>query len=164
MRFARESSVSLHGPASADPHGLLVTHTSDPTPADPPPASAPRVLIADDHEDSRDALKALLEAFGYGVVVAANGEEAVAQARGARPQLILMDVMMPVVDGLAATRRIREDASLPRIPIVAVTALNDAAERMLQAGCDDYVVKPIDIRSFLVKVPGWLAIRSAERS
>jgi CheY-like chemotaxis protein len=128
--------------------------------APPPPAGAPpRVLIADDHEDSREALRALLEAFGYGVVDASNGAEAVAQARGTHPQLILMDVMMPEVDGVAATRQIRDDASLPRMPIVAVTALDEAGERMLQAGCDDFLVKPIDIRSFIVRVPQWLAIR-----
>jgi CheY-like chemotaxis protein len=66
---------------------------------------------------------------------------------------------MPEVDGLAATRQIREDPSLPRMPIVAVTALDEAGERMLQAGCDDFLVKPIDIRSFIVRVPEWLAIR-----
>jgi CheY-like chemotaxis protein len=119
----------------------------------------PRVLIADDHEDSREALRALLEAFGYGVVVASNGEEAVAQARGAHPQLILMDVMMPGVDGLSATRQIRADPTLPRMPIIAVTALDEAAERMLEAGADGFVVKPIDIRSFIVRVPQWLSIR-----
>jgi CheY-like chemotaxis protein len=120
------------------------------------------VLIADDHEDSREALKALLEAFGYGVVVAANGAEAVAQARGTQPQLILMDVMMPEVDGLSATRQIRADPSLPRMPIIAVTALDEAGERMLQAGADEFLVKPIDIRSFIVRVPEWLSIRGDE--
>lgn len=121
-----------------------------------------RVLIADDHADSRDALKALLEACGYGVLVATNGAEAVAQARGAQPDLIFMDVMMPEVDGLSATRQIRADPSLPRMPIVAVTAMDEAAERMLQAGCDDFLVKPIDIRSFIVRVPEWLRLSPPE--
>jgi CheY-like chemotaxis protein len=130
-------------------------------PQTPAGSRAPaRVLIADDHQDSREALRALLEACGYRVVVASNGAEAVDLARDARPQLILMDVMMPDVDGLDATRQIRADPALPRIPIVAVTALDEAAERMMQAGCDDFLVKPIDIRSFMVRVPQWLSLCS----
>jgi CheY-like chemotaxis protein len=128
----------------------------------PDGGASPRVLIADDHEDSREALKALLEAFGYRVVVAANGAEAVEKARGAQPQLILMDVMMPVVDGLSATQQIRADPTLPRMPIIAVTAMDGAAERMLQAGCDDFMVKPIDIRSFIVRVPEWLSMHRGD--
>jgi CheY-like chemotaxis protein len=125
--------------------------------ARPEPGEQPRVLIADDNEDSREALKALLEAFGYGVLLATNGVEAVERARDGLPHLILMDVMMPEMDGLSATRRIRSDPSLPRMAIVAVTALDGAVDRLLQAGCDDVVVKPIDIRSFIVRVPQWLS-------
>lgn len=134
----------------------LETPAPQQSPADP--RAPARVLIADDHHDSREALRALLEACGYRVVVASNGAEAVAQARGIRPQLILMDVMMPELDGLDATRQIRADPALPRMPIVAVTARDDAAGPMLQAGCDDFLVKPIDIRSFIVRVPQWLSL------
>lgn len=120
------------------------------------PAGA-TVLIAEDHEDSRDALRTLLEAFGYRVLLAGNGFEAVDQARLHRPDLILMDMMMPRMDGLEATRVLRADAALPRIPIVAVTAMEGARERVLAAGCDDWVAKPIDIRAFLARLPGWLS-------
>jgi len=125
------------------------------------PERAATVLIAEDHEDSRDALRTLLEAFGYQVIVAANGLEAVAQARAHRPDLILMDMMMPGMDGLEATRTLRADAELPRIPIVAVTAMEGARERVLDAGCDDWVAKPIDIRGFLARLPGWLGTAHA---
>jgi CheY-like chemotaxis protein len=114
------------------------------------------VLIAEDHEDSRDALCTLLEAFGYRVHLAANGFEAVAEARARRPDLILMDMMMPGMDGLEATRTLRADPDFPRVPIVAVTAMEGAKDRVLAAGCDDWVAKPIDIRSFLARIPGWL--------
>ncbi len=114
------------------------------------------VLIAEDHEDSRDALCTLLEAFGYQVHLAANGFEAVAEARARRPDLILMDMMMPGMDGLEATRTLRADPDFPRVPIVAVTAMEGARDRVMEAGCDDWVSKPIDIRAFLARLPGWL--------
>jgi CheY-like chemotaxis protein len=119
------------------------------------------VLIAEDHEDSRDALCTLLEAFGYQVHLAANGVEAVAEARAHRPDLILMDMMMPGMDGLEATRTLRSDPDFPRIPIVAVTAMDGARERVLAAGCDDWVAKPLDIRAFLARLPVWLAPAAA---
>ena len=119
-------------------------------------AGGATVLIAEDHEDSRDALCTLLEAFGYRVHLAANGYEAVAEARARRPDLILMDMMMPGMDGLEATRTLRSDPDFPRIPIVAVTAMEGARERVLDAGCDDWVPKPIDIRAFLARLPVWL--------
>ena len=136
---------------------MSLTRSSEPSATE---AAQPRVLIAEDHADSREALRALLEACGYRVSVAANGAEAVAQARGTLPHLILMDVMMPEVDGLAATLEIRSDPSIPHMPIVAVTAVDDAAERMLQAGCDDFMVKPIDIRSLIVRLPQWLSLQT----
>lgn len=120
-------------------------------------AGGATVLIAEDHEDSRDALCTLLEAFGYQVHLAANGYEAVAEARAIRPDLILMDMMMPGMDGLEATRTLRSDPDFPRIPIVAVTAMEGARDRVLAAGCDDWVAKPLDIRSFLARLPVWLA-------
>jgi CheY-like chemotaxis protein len=123
----------------------------------PAPGGGATVLIAEDHEDSRDALCTLLEAFGYHVHLAANGYEAVAEARAVRPDLILMDMMMPGMDGLEATRTLRSDPDFPRIPIVAVTAMEGARDRVLAAGCDDWVAKPLDIRSFLARLPVWLA-------
>lgn len=124
--------------------------------ASPDVSGGSTVLIAEDHEDSRDALRTLLEAFGYTVRIAANGFEAVADARAHHPDLILMDMMMPGMDGLEATRTLRADPEFPRIPIVAVTAMEGARERVLEAGCDDWVAKPIDIRAFLARLPVWL--------
>ncbi len=147
-------------PAAADPVPLPSAARLPRSPStgerEPAHEHAATVLIAEDHEDSRDALRTLLEAFGYRVLVAANGVEAVATARAHRPDLILMDMMMPGMDGLEATRILRADASLPHIPIVAVTAMEGARDRVLAAGCDDWVSKPIDIRAFLARLPDWL--------
>ena len=116
------------------------------------------ILVAEDHPDSRDALQTLLEALGHRVVVAADGREAVARALEEHPALILMDVMMPEMDGLEATRALRQEATMGAVPIIAVTALEGARERALEAGCDDYVTKPIELASFLKKLEGWLAV------
>ncbi|HEX2078931.1 MAG TPA: response regulator [Longimicrobium sp.] len=118
-------------------------------------ARPPLVLIAEDHEDSRDALKTLLDAFGYRVVEAGNGREAVELAVAERPDLILMDMMMPKVDGFQATREIRMVEGLKGVPILALTAMEGARERALQAGCDDLVPKPLDVRAFLDQVRVW---------
>ncbi len=112
--------------------------------------------MAEDHEDSREALRALLEAFGFHVVLAANGREAVEQTLAAHPDLILMDIMMPDVDGFEATRRIRSMAATRRVPIIAVTAMDGAHSLALEAGADDCVRKPVEIRGLLEKVNGWL--------
>jgi CheY-like chemotaxis protein len=119
-------------------------------------SSSPTILIAEDHEDSREALRTLLDAFGYRVETANNGREAVEAALAQQPDLILMDVMMPELDGFEATRRLREHTGFRQVPIVALTAMEGARERVMAAGCDDYVAKPIDVRSFLGRVEGWL--------
>ena len=135
---ARVTSLSTFVPPRADP--------------DAPPV----VLIAEDHQDSRDALSTLLDALGYRVLVAGNGAEAVEVARASRPDLILMDMMMPSVDGFEATRTLRADAGFRQVPIVAITAMEGAREAVFEAGCSDVVVKPIDIRHFLLRLPVWL--------
>jgi CheY-like chemotaxis protein len=118
--------------------------------------SANKVLIVEDHRDSREALKALFEAFGYHVIEATNGREGVQLALSERPGVILMDIMMPEMDGFDAARRIREQPELVNIPIIAVTAMEGARELALQAGMSDYVRKPVDIRGLLNKVSGLL--------
>ena len=115
------------------------------------------ILVAEDHLDSRDALKTLLEAVGYDVVVATDGRQAVARAMESHPALILMDMMMPEMDGLDATRTLRQRAEMHDVPIVALTALEGVRESVLEAGCDDYVTKPIDLPAFLKKLEQWLA-------
>ena len=117
---------------------------------------APVVLIAEDHEDSRDALRTLLDAFGFRVVEAGNGREAVERALAERPDVILMDMMMPYVDGFQATREIRAVEDLRGVPILAITAMEGARQRVLDAGCDDLVPKPIDVRAFLEQIRAWV--------
>jgi CheY-like chemotaxis protein len=116
------------------------------------------ILVAEDHLDSRDALRALLEAFGYDVVVAVNGRQAVDVALSACPDLILMDIMMPELDGFEATRELRRHERTARTPIIAVTAMEGAHHLAMQAGANDYVRKPIDIRGLVAKVHNWLKI------
>jgi CheY-like chemotaxis protein len=81
----------------------------------------------------------------------------VEQARRHHPDLILMDMMMPGVDGFQATRTLRADDGFREVPIVAITAMEGAREAVIEAGCDDVVVKPIDIRAFLDRLPSWVA-------
>ena len=104
------------------------------------------VMVVEDFEDNRFMMRRLLEMSGYQVVEAINGEEAVKLAVEEKPALILMDLSLPLLDGLAATRRIREHAALRQVPIVAISA-HDTADfhaDALAAGCNDYVTKPID--------------------
>ncbi|HWW75792.1 MAG TPA: response regulator [Pyrinomonadaceae bacterium] len=106
----------------------------------------PVVLVVEDFEDNRFMMRRLLEMSGYRVVEAVNGNQAVEMAASERPDIILMDLSLPQLDGLAATRRIRTQEGLGRVPIVAVSA-HDSADfhaEALAAGCNEYVTKPID--------------------
>jgi CheY-like chemotaxis protein len=116
------------------------------------PASLPKILVAEDHHDSRDALRMLLEAFDFDVVVAENGAQAIERALGDRPDLILMDIMMPEMDGLEAIRRLRREKSMTKVPIIAVTAMEGAHGPSLQAGASDFVRKPVDTNLLLKKI------------
>ena len=104
------------------------------------------VLLVEDTEDNRFMMRRLLEMTGYRVVEAMNGEEAVKLAQKESPQLILMDLSLPVIDGLAATRLIRKLPELESTPIIAVSAhdTDDFQFEAIQAGCNSYVTKPID--------------------
>lgn len=109
------------------------------------------VLIADDFADMRALLRQMLELHDYRVVEAADGQEAVEMAQRTCPNLILMDLNMPLVDGLAATRQIRECKDGCRnVPILAITAFDTYGmkEAAIEAGCDDYITKPIDSDEF----------------
>ena len=103
-------------------------------------------LVVEDFEDSRFMMRRLLEMAGYNVLEASDGEQAVKMAVEARPVLILMDLSLPKLDGLAATRQIRQKRGLKAVPIVAVSAHDSPESRTeaLAAGCDEYVTKPID--------------------
>lgn len=103
-------------------------------------------LVVEDFEDSRFMMRRLLEMAGYEVHEASDGEQAVRIAVEVRPALILMDLSLPKMDGLAATRQIRHKKGLKHLPIIAVSAHDSAESRRdaLAAGCDEYVTKPID--------------------
>ncbi len=105
-----------------------------------------RLLLVEDSEDNRFMLRRLLEIGGYQVVEAVNGPDAVRIAEQGRPHLILMDLSLPIIDGLSATRKIRQMPKLANVPIIAVSA-HDSADfhtQALEAGCDGYITKPID--------------------
>jgi two-component system, cell cycle response regulator DivK len=114
------------------------------------------ILIAEDHLDSRDAMRTLFEAFGYRVVEAVNGRQAVDLAIERQPDIILMDIMMPELDGFEATRELRRHPNTHSTPIIAVTAMEGAQHLALQAGASDYVRKPVDIQRLVAKVKDWL--------
>ena len=106
----------------------------------------PTVLVVEDFEDNRFMMRRLLEMSGYKVVEAVNGRQAVESAAAESPDIILMDLSLPLLDGLAATRKIREQGGASRVPIIAVSA-HDSADfhaEALAAGCNEYVTKPID--------------------
>jgi len=103
-------------------------------------------LVVEDFEDSRFMMRRLLEMAGYRVVEATDGEQAVKLAIQENPALILMDLSLPKLDGLSATKRIRSRKRFARLPIVAVSAHDSPESRQeaLEAGCDEYIAKPID--------------------
>ena len=103
-----------------------------------------KILIVEDDLDIVDLLQRQVKALGYDSIVAGNGKEAVDMATSQLPHLILMDIMLPVMDGLDATRQIRQNPKTNSIPIIAVTALSSRRdkEKCLQSGCDDYLSKP----------------------
>ena len=108
--------------------------------------SRPTVLVVEDFEDNRFMMRRLLEMSGYYVVEAVNGKQAVEKAESERPDIILMDLSLPQLDGLAATRQIRGRDGMDKVPIIAVSA-HDSADfhaQALAAGCNEYVTKPID--------------------
>lgn len=114
----------------------------------------PVVLIVDDAPAGQQALQALLEGQGYRLVMAANGLEALECACRENPDAILLDVMMPVMDGFEVCRRLRRDPQLAEVPVVMVTALDDRPSRLagLEAGADDYIIKPFDRAELLARL------------
>jgi len=117
-----------------------------------------RILVVDDQEDLRGVLRDLLTGSGYTVIEAADGEAGVVTAKSDRPDLILMDIQMPVIDGYEATRLIKVDPDLKPIPIVAVSsfAMKGDEEKARAAGCDHYVTKPYSLMQLLRLIRGLL--------
>ena len=117
-----------------------------------------RILIIEDQEDNRTIMRDLLTGAGFELIEAADGEEGVNLAQRERPDLILMDIQLPVIDGYEATRRIKAIVELKSIPIIAVTsyALSGDEAKARAAGCDAYVAKPFSPRLLLAKVREFL--------
>ncbi len=123
-----------------------------------------RILIVDDHEDNIEILRARLETSGYIIDSAADGEEALRCVREVPPDLILLDVMLPLMDGHEVARRIKGDTSLPFIPIIMQTALDTTESKVLGlgAGADDYVSKPINFAELEARVRSMLRIKALQ--
>jgi len=117
-----------------------------------------RIMIVEDTADNRQIMRDLLSAAGYDLVEAVDGAAGVQLATTERPDLILMDIQLPVIDGYEATRRIKADPALAHIPIIAVTsyALSGDEAKARAAGCDGYVAKPFSPRQLLAKVREFL--------
>ena len=118
------------------------------------------ILVVDDYSDNRTLLSAWLRAKGFKVVEAEDGKQGVLQANRSHPDLILMDLAMPELDGVEATRQIRERHTLARTPIFAITAYGtyDVKQDALAAGCNDVLAKPLDLESLLLKIKLALAV------
>jgi two-component system, cell cycle response regulator DivK len=113
-----------------------------------------RILVVEDQEDNRQILRDLLASGGFDMIEAENGADAITAAEANRPDLILMDIQLPLLDGYEATRRIKANPDLKSIPIIVVTsyALSGDEDRARRAGCDDYVAKPFSPRALLAKI------------
>jgi two-component system cell cycle response regulator DivK len=122
------------------------------------------ILIVEDNEMNRDMLSRRLERKGYQILIAVDGQMGVDVARAKKPDLVLMDMSLPVVDGWEATRRMKADVALKHIPVIALTAhamANDRA-KALEAGCNDYDTKPIELPRLLGKIETLLSSAASE--
>jgi len=118
----------------------------------------PKVLLVEDNEDNREALSRHLRRKGYEVLIAVDGQQGVEKARAEVPDLVLMDMSLPVLDGWEATRQLKADPRTRAIPVVALTAHAMAGDRekALEAGCDDYDTKPVEFARLLGKIQSLL--------
>ena len=117
-----------------------------------------KILLVEDNEMNRDMLSRRLERRGFQVVMALDGAQGVAMAQSEKPDLILMDMSLPVIDGWEATRRVKANDETRIIPIIALTAhaMSDDREKAMEAGCDEYDTKPIDLERLLDKIQALL--------
>ena len=118
----------------------------------------PRILLVEDNEMNRDMLSRRLTRKGYEVVCAGDGGEGLAMAASEAPDLVLMDMSLPVMDGWEATRRLKADESTRALPVIALTAhaMEGDEAKAREAGCDDYDTKPIDLKRLLGKIDALL--------
>jgi two-component system, cell cycle response regulator DivK len=114
----------------------------------------PKILYVEDNEDNVYMLKRRLERAGFEVIVASDGEQGLAVARDQRPDLILMDLSLPVLDGWQATRRLKDSEETRTIPVIALSAhaMPGDREKALEAGCDEYAAKPVKLPGLLAKI------------
>jgi two-component system cell cycle response regulator DivK len=119
------------------------------------------ILIVEDEPRNLKLLRDLLQRFGYEILEASDGEQGVKSAGEKMPDLILMDIMMPKMDGLEATRIIKADPKTKHIPIIALTsyAMKGDREKTIEAGCDGYIAKPIDIKEVLKTIETYLTVK-----
>jgi two-component system, cell cycle response regulator DivK len=120
------------------------------------------ILIVEDNPTNMKLSTFLLESADYAVITATSAEIGLTLARDASPDLILMDIHLPGMDGLQATALLKADQATRAIPVIALTALamKGDEERILAAGCDGYIAKPLDYKTFLASIKAWLAARS----
>jgi len=120
----------------------------------------PKVLLIEDNDLNRDMLTRRLQRRGYDIVSATDGEQGVALASSERPDLILMDISLPGLNGWDATRRIRENSATAGIPIIALTAhaMSGDREKTIEAGCDEYETKPVELNTLLAKMQALLTM------
>lgn len=153
---------------SAQPTGRLAVPSGPLYPvaaragARPHEARVPKILLVEDNELNRDMLSRRLSRCGFEVLVAVDGEEGLALAGAEAPDLVLMDMSLPRLDGWAATKALKADPATRAIPVIALTAhaMRGDREKALAAGCDDYDTKPVDLPRLLKKVEALLAKRA----
>ena len=114
----------------------------------------PRVLLVEDNEMNRDMLSRRLIRRGFEVILAVDGQQGVDLARSERPDIILMDMSLPVIDGWEATRRVKADNATRSVPVIGLTAhaMSGDRERAIEAGCDDYDTKPVELDRLISKI------------
>lgn len=125
-----------------------------------------RILLVEDNELNRDMLSRRLERRGYEVVLAVDGEEGLRLAASAKPDLVLMDMSLPVLDGWEATRRLKSDSATRHLPVLGLTAhaMPSDREKVLEAGCDEYDTKPVELPRLIAKIEALLAGARAVRA
>jgi two-component system cell cycle response regulator DivK len=123
------------------------------------------ILLVEDNEDNRIVYSTILRHFGYGVIEALNGEDGIRKARTEKPDLILMDISIPVVDGWEATQVLKSDPATKGIPIIALTAhaLASDREKAMEVGCDGYLAKPCEPRAVVAEVQRFLGKENGGR-
>ena len=124
------------------------------------------ILIVEDDTKNLTLFRDVLQRFGYTTIEATNGKEGIKLARINKPDLILMDIQMPVIDGIEATKILKSDPETKNIPILALTsyAMKGDKEKILEAGCNDYLAKPVDVQEFLAAVARYVPAQIKQKS